>query len=57
MIYDRSPQLETVIAHEIAHAYLGHSVTSALSGEEAWEREAREQTRAWGFRGAPGVLS
>lgn len=27
LIYDDAPDIETVIAHEVAHAYLGHSIT------------------------------
>jgi len=47
---DRSPDLETVIAHEVAHAYLGHSIADPLSDDET-ERQASEQTRSWGFTG------
>lgn len=50
LIYDRAQDLETVIAHEVAHAYLGHSIGDYMSDEET-ERQAREQVRAWGFSG------
>jgi hypothetical protein len=50
LIYDDAPDIETVIAHELAHAYLGHSLGEPMSDEET-EAQAREQTRAWGFTG------
>ena len=50
LIYDDAPDLETIIAHEVAHAYLGHSLDDPLSDEET-EMQARELTREWGFTG------
>ena len=51
VIYDGAPDLETVIAHEVAHAFLKHSVVDPLMSQEETERQAREQTRDWGFTG------
>ena len=43
------PDLETVIAHEVAHAWLGYDDDDlAYSWEEA---EVRAQVREWGFKG------
>jgi predicted Zn-dependent protease len=50
LIDNDAPDIETVIAHEVAHAYLGHSLADLLSEEET-EKQAREQVRAWGFSG------
>jgi Zn-dependent peptidase ImmA (M78 family) len=38
---------EFTIAHEIAHAWLGHKMFSEKSIEQ--EKQANEQARAWGF--------
>lgn len=40
--------VEALVAHEVAHAYLGHSIGEPL-GDEETERRAREQAVAWGF--------
>ena len=47
------PQDESVIAHEIAHAYLGHDRLGISVGLEpvAIETQACELTRSWGFEG------
>jgi hypothetical protein len=50
LLYDRAPDIETVIAHEVAHAYLGHSIGDPL-GDEETETQARDLVRAWGFSG------
>jgi hypothetical protein len=50
LIYDLAPDIETVIAHEVAYAYLGHSIGDPMSDEET-ETRARELTRTWGFSG------
>jgi hypothetical protein len=57
LLYDQAPNLETLIAHEIAHAYRGHSVSARHLSEEEMERQARELTRSWGFTEAEGSLS
>jgi hypothetical protein len=49
LIDNDAPDLETVIAHEVAHAYLGHGLEDAT--KEETEKQAREQVRAWGFTG------
>ena len=44
----------SVIAHEIAHALLGHSLLDPSTyerGDESLETEAAQQTAAWGFVG------
>jgi len=51
LIYDRAPDIETVIVHEVAHAYLSHSLGVPTLGDDETERQARELTRAWGFSG------
>lgn len=47
LIYDDAPDIETVIAHEVAHAYLGHSITDPLMPHEETERQARDLVRSW----------
>ncbi len=42
--------LASVVAHEIAHARLGHSANDMLGGEEQ-ERQACDLRRSWGFDG------
>src|SRR4051794_24203993 len=38
-------QLEAVVAHEIAHAFLGHESPNT----DAQEQEVRDLVRSWGF--------
>src|SRR5215210_4462326 len=33
-LYESATGLETIVAHELAHAYLGHSIGDRLSDEE-----------------------
>lgn len=47
---ERSTDDESVIAHEIAHAWLGHDRTSA-DDQETWEIDAANLTKEWGFEG------
>src|SRR5579872_904773 len=43
--------LETIIAHEVAHALLGHNIGDHQQSHEAIEAEARALVRTWGFEG------
>jgi len=40
----------SIIAHEIAHAWLRHDRISAYD-TEAWEKDAANLTKSWGFEG------
>ena len=44
---------ESILAHEIAHAYLGHDRLAIYDGDEAGHAEmaACELTKSWGFQG------
>ena len=41
---------DSIVAHEIAHAWLGHDTLSSVAIKD-FESEACEQTREWGFGG------
>jgi len=41
---------DSVIAHEIAHAWLRHDKLSA-DDQETWEKDAAILTKSWGFEG------
>jgi hypothetical protein len=42
-------EADCVVAHEIAHAWLGHGPMPDGAQRERQEREAQEQAAAWGF--------
>lgn len=53
--YERE-DIVSIIAHEIAHAYLGHANSHSLRSDEVhiadeMEVEACELARSWGFSG------
>jgi hypothetical protein len=55
LLNDQSPDLETVIAHEVAHAWLGHGEEGDFrSDTESMENQAREKACEWGFTGRRG---
>ena len=43
------PYIITVVAHEVAHVYLGHSKSRDLSSRPGQEEEARALVKRWGF--------
>jgi IrrE N-terminal-like domain len=43
--------IETAVAHEVAHAYLGHDLGDTSTTHEEVEAAARQLAREWGFRG------
>jgi hypothetical protein len=45
--------LETLIAHEIAHAFLEHLVREPVPPEDEREREVQELLHKWGFAEEP----
>jgi hypothetical protein len=47
-------QLDSVIAHEVAHAMLGHG-PATVKGYDEQEEEARRLAAEWGFGPEPGV--
>jgi hypothetical protein len=50
LLDEREIDDESVIAHEIAHAWLGHDRISAYD-TEIWEIDAANLTKSWGFEG------
>lgn len=51
VICDASPDLDAVIAHEVAHAVLRHTDKGNPMSSEQAEREARALAGSWGFTG------
>jgi hypothetical protein len=47
---EKSIEDDSVIAHEIAHAWLRHDKLSA-EDQETWEVDAANLTKSWGFEG------
>jgi len=47
----QTEDIQSVIAHEIAHAYLGHDRV-ADAGDVSIELDACRQVREWGFQGS-----
>jgi len=44
-------RMQFVVAHEIAHHWLGHRPANTKAGYETQEREADAQANEWGFAG------
>lgn len=53
VLSDRMPakSSQSIVAHEIAHAWLKHDLFVEAGRGNACEREAAAQARRWGFRG------
>ena len=43
--------IENAVAHEVAHAFLGHDISDASTTHEEIEADVRRLVREWGFRG------
>lgn len=43
--------VENVVAHEVAHAWLGHDIGDTSSTHEEIEAATRQLLRDWGFKG------
>lgn len=47
------PDAESLVGHEIAHAWLRHSIGD-LTSDDVVEEQARKQARGWGFGDVQG---
>ena len=50
LLDENMPNDDSIIAHEIAHAWLRHDRLSA-DDQQLWERDAAETAKSWGFVG------